>query len=100
LGIPDVEGNLVPGRRLEISPGYEDHAIVQVEGVQPRGVKFRLEEAGAGPPTAADLQDPGLGFNPGHASDPLDDQALDYDPPRVIDDEPLGPVDLQGFTPR
>ena len=68
--------------------------------MQGGGAELFLEEAGPGPPAAADLQDPGLGRNPGDALDPLDDAALDHDPDRIVDHQPFGPVKLHGFTPR
>ena len=99
-GITHIQANLLLVFRLEVSPGLEDHPVIQVEGMQPRRLKLLLDEAGAGPPAAADLQNSGLGSNPGHALDPLDDAALDHDPHRVVDHQPFGPVELHGFTPR
>ena len=99
-GITHIEANLVLGLGLEVSPGQADHPLVQVEGVQGGGVEFFLDEAGPGPPAAADLQNSGLGRNPGDALDPLDDAALDHDPHRVVDHQPFGPVEFHGFTPR
>ena len=39
-GITHIEGNLLLVFRLEVSPGQEDHPLVQVEGVQARGLKL------------------------------------------------------------
>ena len=70
--------------------------------MQRRGLKFLQEESGPGAPAAADLQEPGAWGAIGDTLLPiqLDDEALDHDPYRVVDHQPLGPVELHAFTPR
>ena len=86
---------------MHVQEGEErEHAMKLYEFLVDRGGKVVLKEAGAGPPAAADLQNSGLGPNPGDALDPLDDAALDHDPDRVVDHQPFGPVELHGFIPK
>ncbi len=86
--------------RVQVGVGLADHAVVQVQGVEAGGPEFLQDEAGPGAPAATHFQDFRLRVRRHAPADPFDDEALDHDPHRVVDDQPLGPVELHGFTAR
>ena len=68
--------------------------------MQRRGLNFLQEESGPGAPATAHLQEPGARARGHGFTEPADHEALDHDPHRVVDQQPLGLVELHAFTAR